>query len=79
MKIYKDRSGGSIVNLLICIAIAYLSGLSCGHRQGEGIEIMELKCEYSDNPLGIENNNPKLSWILHSYIRNQKQSSICKE
>jgi alpha-L-rhamnosidase len=75
MKIYKHRSGGSIANLLICITIVSLSGISCGHRQGEGIELMELKCEYSNNPLGIENNNPKLSWILHSDIRNQKQSA----
>ena len=39
------------------------------------IEPFELKCEYINNPLGIENINPKLSWILRSDIRNQKQSA----
>jgi len=35
----------------------------------------ELKCEFRDNPLGIENANPELSWILYSEKRGQMQNA----
>jgi alpha-L-rhamnosidase len=76
VKISKVRSGGLILVVSICIALIFLIGLSCNHNQGKGIEPSELKCEYSDNPLGIENINPRLSWILNSDRRNQKQSAF---
>jgi alpha-L-rhamnosidase len=70
-----NKAGWSIEILLICAALVSFIGLSCGHTKIEGIHPLELKCEYSDYPLGIENKNPKLSWILNSDIRNQKQSA----
>jgi hypothetical protein len=47
--------------------------LSCRQRLTEQIEPMQLKCEYSECPLGIENYTPRLSWILQSDKRSQKQ------
>ena len=75
MKISKLRSGRFLIVVLICISIIFLSGQSCGYKQGKGIEPVELKCEYSVDPLCIENANPRLSWILSSDIRNQYQSA----
>ena len=39
------------------------------------IEIQKLKCEYLDNPLGIDILNPRLSWILESDQRGQYQTA----
>ena len=75
MRIPEDESRSSTPLALICIAIIFLSGLSCEPKHGKGIEPLELKCEYSINPLCIENKNPRLSWILNSNIRNQYQSA----
>lgn len=75
MEIPKDNSGSSTLVALICIAIIFPFGLSCSHKHGKGIQSVELKCEYSVNPLCIENINPRLSWILSSDIRNQYQSA----
>ena len=34
-----------------------------------------LRCEYLANPLGIDVRNPRLSWILESEARNQRQTA----
>jgi len=44
----------------------------CGNIYG--IEITELKCNFKNNPLGI-NQSPQFIWILHSGERNQVQSA----
>ena len=36
---------------------------------------MELKCEYAVNPLGIDVVEPRLSWVLGSGVRGQKQTA----
>lgn len=36
---------------------------------------IDLRCEYKINPLGIDVPNPRLSWIVESEQRNQKQSA----
>lgn len=33
-----------------------------------------LRCEYLTNPLGVETLRPRLSWMLHSDVREEKQS-----
>src|SRR5438874_2541856 len=40
-----------------------------------GISVERLRCEYLENPLGIDSGHPRLSWILKSGERNQKQTS----
>ncbi len=39
------------------------------------LEIHNLRCEYSSNPLGIDVLRPRLSWVLQSGQRGQKQSA----
>jgi alpha-L-rhamnosidase len=40
----------------------------------KGIEAKELRCEYLVNPLGIDDRQPRLSWILESGQRGQRQT-----
>ena len=57
--------------ILLLIPFVYV----CSNKGIEGIEPLELRCEYSINPLGIENRNPGLNWILLSDVRSQKQTA----
>ncbi|NOS71872.1 MAG: family 78 glycoside hydrolase catalytic domain [Verrucomicrobia bacterium] len=34
-----------------------------------------LRCEYAQNPIGVEAARPQLGWLLESHERNQKQSA----
>ena len=39
------------------------------------LEVRSLRCEYLENPLGIEVTQPRLSWKLESTQRGQKQTA----
>jgi alpha-L-rhamnosidase len=41
-----------------------------------GINPVHLRCEYLDNPLGIDVSNPRLSWVLGSSERGQVQTAF---
>jgi len=47
----------------------------CSNKDVEGVIPLELSCEYRINPLGVEAGKPRLSWILKSEKRNQKQTA----
>ncbi len=40
-----------------------------------GLTIDRLRCEYLQNPSGIDVTTPRLSWVLHSDERGQKQTA----
>src|SRR6185369_12610934 len=40
-----------------------------------GLEVEKLRCEYLKNPLGIDTASPRLSWILDSDERGEKQTA----
>jgi alpha-L-rhamnosidase len=42
---------------------------------GEGLIASHLRCEYRTNPLGIDEISPRLSWIVESGQRGQRQSA----
>ncbi|MFC1650870.1 family 78 glycoside hydrolase catalytic domain [Candidatus Latescibacterota bacterium] len=46
----------------------------CGGGSSE-VTIHSLKCEYLENPLGIDVTSPRLSWALASAERGQKQTA----
>ncbi len=51
-------------------------GLTCMFTQLYAqVKVTELKCEYRENPLGIETLNPRLSWQLRSQQKNVMQSA----
>ncbi len=39
------------------------------------LSVVQLRCEYLDNPLGINEPKPRLSWVLESSRRSQMQSA----
>jgi alpha-L-rhamnosidase len=41
----------------------------------ERIQVVSLKCEYRDNPTGIDVLRPRLFWQLHSSRRSERQSA----
>jgi alpha-L-rhamnosidase len=40
------------------------------------VSVVNLKCEYLVNPLGIDVEKPRLSWVLRATERGQKQSAF---
>ena len=55
----------------ICLAFAPISG-ACG---GQAFEVGELRCEYRENPLGVDTTAPRLSWVVDSERRGEAQSA----
>lgn len=47
----------------ISLVFAMLSFVACAER---GIDIVNLRCDYMESPLGIDNLNPVLQWQLIS-------------
>ena len=45
------------------------------HARPEHIRFQRLRCEYRDQPLGIDHPAPRLSWTLESSVRGQKQTA----
>ena len=41
----------------------------------EAVTVRDLRCEYAVNPLGIDTARPRLSWVLESNERSQRQSA----
>ena len=61
------RSHFSLFTALLSIActVSCLAGFNPG----------QLRCEYLENPLGIDATQPRLSWIVESNERGQKQTA----
>ena len=64
---------------LIILSLACSANLSAGpvgqSSRSAIFTIDDLRCEYQNNPLGIDTCAPRLSWILESKQRNQAQSA----
>ncbi|HUU28044.1 MAG TPA: glycoside hydrolase family 78 protein [archaeon] len=60
---------------LFMAAVLVLS-LGCSIKKMEtDMTVAGLRCEYLENPLGIDQTSPRLSWILTSSGRGQKQTA----
>ncbi|MEN8191631.1 MAG: family 78 glycoside hydrolase catalytic domain [Bacteroidota bacterium] len=59
----------TLISLLI---IFYLSIVS---MSGATMNVTNLRCEYKENPLGVDIENPRFSWIINSDQRAVKQST----
>ncbi|MGA2256398.1 MAG: family 78 glycoside hydrolase catalytic domain, partial [Thermoguttaceae bacterium] len=42
---------------------------------GQAIQVDDLRCEYLRNPLGIDSVAPRLSWVIQSQQRGQRQTA----
>ncbi|MCF7955618.1 MAG: glycoside hydrolase family 78 protein [Phycisphaerae bacterium] len=60
--------------LLVITTLAFAC-LFAGVSAAENIKAADLRCEYLENPLGIDVIQPRLSWKLESEIRGQKQTA----
>ena len=58
--------------LLLGLALAAGAALKL-HAAPVGISAAQLRCEYLENPLGIDVSQPRLSWIVESKQRGQRQ------
>jgi len=66
--------------IIVLIGIVTLATTSCResqlfHSPAPPLTIDQLRCEYLSNPLGIDTNAPRLSWVLRSDQRGQKQTA----
>ncbi|MCK4646812.1 MAG: family 78 glycoside hydrolase catalytic domain, partial [Candidatus Aminicenantes bacterium] len=57
----------------VCPLLFLLS--TCSEKKATDLEITNLRCEYLKNPLGIDVVQPRLSWVLESSVRGQKQTA----
>ena len=62
-----------IVFLAVCVFVSACS--LADQEKGSDLEVTNLRCEYLKNPLGIDVVQPRLSWILESSQRGQKQTA----
>ena len=60
---------------LLSLIISNSNSLYAGNITEGHIKIIDLRCEYGNNPLGIDSRSPRFSWILMSDERGQMQSA----
>ena len=57
------------------IAASMAMALIAIQTASAALRIEQLRCEYLDNPLGIDTPQPRLSWIITSTERGVKQTA----
>lgn len=61
-------------SLLLIVSITFiLSGsfyIPCAADQRPSLKVEDTRCEYRQNPLGIDSVRPRLSWSIQSTVRN---------
>src|SRR5215831_13776779 len=74
MKTCSERGVTNLKGLRDALAALLLSfaGLFSGYA---GTTVGELRCEYLENPIGIDVEHPRLSWVMNSTERGQTQTA----
>lgn len=57
------------------ILFVYTGCQNSHEQQFHSLSPAKLRCEYRTDPMGIDIETPRLSWVLESNIRNQSQSA----
>jgi len=73
LKNHKMNSAIKIIKSSLWFLIMLLIFYSCSPN--DKIEVVDLKCEYLENPLGIDAANPRLSWKLKTEKNNINQKA----
>ena len=60
---------------ILLLVLLVMTAVNSNITAAATLEPTALKCEYRVNPLGIDANPPRLSWILESSDRGQKQTA----
>lgn len=61
--------------LIFSVTILLLVLPGCSERELSDVTLKSLKCEYLTDPLGIDVTEPRLSWILNSTEKGQRQTA----
>ncbi|TWT36978.1 Bacterial alpha-L-rhamnosidase [Posidoniimonas corsicana] len=56
-------------------SILLLATACCLNAGAAALEVGDLRCQYRENPVGVDAEQPRLSWKLTSTARNQSQSA----
>jgi len=61
---------------VMLVQMILVSSVGTGLPQlGSDVRVVDLRCEYMSNPLGVDVTQPRLSWKLESRWRGQKQTA----
>ncbi len=63
----------SLIFALIIFLTISLTSFQCAGRSE--IEVIDLKTEYQKNPVGIDSEQPRFTWVLQSEERGQQQTA----
>jgi len=63
---------GMMMLVIVCLGLTSCTATSATNRR---ISARQLNCEYAQNPLGIDTQKPRFSWILKSSQRGQIQTA----
>jgi len=66
------KSRKVFILLSICLT-GLIFTITC--KKSADIQIVDLRCEYRKEPVGIDDKQPRFSWIMQSDERNQTQSA----
>ncbi|MCK4825080.1 alpha-L-rhamnosidase N-terminal domain-containing protein, partial [bacterium] len=61
----------SISAVIICVLLI----INTGCTDNKKLIVSDLKCEYTTNPLGVDIQQPRFSWIISSELRGVSQSA----
>lgn len=59
---------------MAAILLVLVFASACSQEEGTELKVIQLRCEYLKNPLGIDVLKPRLSWVLESSVRGQRQT-----
>ncbi len=62
-------------NISVILTLSLTLAVSVFPCRGAGLKVDGLKCEYQANPLGLDTPQPRLSWLLESPERGQRQTA----
>ena len=70
-----SRRALSIILTVIFVLTSFISTTLPVSAEGQDAVITNLRVEYKTNPIGIDVEKPRFSWIMESDTRGQKQTA----
>ena len=65
--------GKAMRHAVLALFVSFLVGSTVAH--GQAIQVDDLRCEYLKNPLGVDASQPRLTWVIQSEQRGQRQTA----
>jgi len=61
--------------IMVFLILGPMIALACRSNTPSEMRVQQLRCEYLEDPLGIDETRPRLSWKLTSKLRGQRQTA----